>query len=117
MPFLLGLLIKVCQLRCGLVDVIYQRCSARVPPPLGGCLSPSPTVHSGVAQGCPLSPSVYAVCFEGVLESVQTECADSGIIAGDAPVLQAYADDQAAASSTPIGLKRILNAMKLYGDA
>jgi hypothetical protein len=31
-------------------------------------------------------------------------------------VLQAYADDQAAASSTPIGLQRILDAMKRYGD-
>jgi hypothetical protein len=60
---------------------------------------------------------LYAVFVDGMLESVQHECADSGIRAGQAPlVLQAYADDQAAASPNPIGLQRILNAMKRYGD-
>jgi hypothetical protein len=49
-----------------------------------------------------------------MLESVQTECADTGIRAGAAPlVLQADADDQAAASSTAVGRQRIL---KRYGD-
>jgi hypothetical protein len=55
--------------------------------------------------------------LDGMLESVQTECANSGIVAGDVPLVpQAYADDQAAASSTPISLQRILDAMKGYGD-
>jgi hypothetical protein len=92
-----------------------QFASARVSH--GGCLPSSLTVHSGVAQGCPLSPVLYAVFVDGMLESVQTECADSGVRAGEAPlVLQASADDQAAASSTPIGLQRILDARKRYGD-
>jgi hypothetical protein len=52
-----------------------------------------------------------------MLESVQTECADSGIRARAVPrVRQAYANEQAAASSTPIGLQRIMDAMKRYGD-
>jgi hypothetical protein len=97
-----------------LIDALYQRCSARVS--LGGCLSSSLPVYSGVAQGCPLSPFLYAVFVDGMLESVQTECAAFGVRAGQGPVLQAYADDQAAASSTPIGLQRILDAMKWYGD-
>jgi hypothetical protein len=59
---------------------------------------------------------LYAVFVDGMRESVQCECADSDIRAGQAPlVLQAYADDQAAASSTPIGLQRILYAMERYG--
>jgi hypothetical protein len=65
------------------------------------------------------SPFLYDVSVDGmrILESVQTECANSGIVAGDAPlVLQAYANDQAAASLTPIGLQRILDAMKRYSD-
>jgi hypothetical protein len=97
------------------IDALYQRCSAWVS--LGGCLSSSLPVHSGVAQGCPLSPFLYAVFVDGMLSLVQAECADFGILAGDAPlVLQAYADDQAAASPTPTGLQRILTAMKRYGD-
>jgi hypothetical protein len=52
-----------------------------------------------------------------MLESVQTECADPGIRAElELLVLQAYADDQARASSTPIGLQRILDAMMRYGE-
>jgi hypothetical protein len=64
-----------------------------------------------------LSPFLNAVLVEGILSSVLEECADFGILAGDAPlVLQAYADDQAAASSTNTGFQRILNAMKRYAD-
>jgi hypothetical protein len=38
-------------------------------------------------------------------------------MSGDAPlVLQAYADDKVAASPSPLGLQRILHAMKRYGD-
>jgi hypothetical protein len=115
MPSLIALLTKVCQVRCGASLMPSIRCFARVS--LGGCLSSSLTVHRGVAQGCPLSPFLYAVFIDGVLQSVQTECADSGICAGQAPlVLQAYADDQAAASPTPLGLQRILDAMQRYGD-
>jgi hypothetical protein len=62
------------------------------------------------------SPFLYAVSVDGMLESVQTECADSGFRAEAAPLmLQAYADDQAS-SSTPVGLQRILDAMKRYVD-
>jgi hypothetical protein len=68
-------------------------------------------------KGVSCSLSCIAVSFDGMLESVQTECADSGIRAGAAPlVLQANADHQAAASSTPVGLQRILDAMKRYSD-
>jgi hypothetical protein len=43
-------------------------------------------------------------------------CSNS-LLAGDLPlVLQAYADDKVAASSSPLGLQRILHTMKRYGD-
>jgi hypothetical protein len=84
---------------------------------MGSCLSSSLTVQSGVAQGCPLSPFLYAVFVDGMLESVPAECADSRIRARAAMlVLQAYADVHSAASWTPVGLQRILDAMKRYGD-
>jgi hypothetical protein len=42
-----------------LIDAIYHRCSARAC--INGCLSLPMAVHCGVAQGCPLSPFLYAV--------------------------------------------------------
>jgi hypothetical protein len=75
-----------------LIDALYQRCSARAC--IDGCQSKPLAVHCGVAQGCPLSPFLYAVFTDGLLASVHSECADSGLLAGDLPfVLQAYADD------------------------
>jgi hypothetical protein len=60
---------------------------------------------------------VYVVFIVGLLASVQSECAASGRLAGDAPlVLEAYADDTVAASSDSLGLQRILHAMKRYDD-
>jgi hypothetical protein len=48
---------------------------------------------------------------------VHSDGADSGLLVGDFPlVLQAYADDKVAAFSSPLGLRRILHAMKRYGD-
>jgi hypothetical protein len=98
-----------------LIDAVYQICPARVR--IYGCQSMPLTVHCEVAQGCPLSSFLYAVFIDGLLASVHSECADSGLLAGDLPfVLQAYADDKVAASSSPVGLQRIFHAMKRYGD-
>jgi hypothetical protein len=98
-----------------LINALYQRCSVRAC--IDGCLSLLLAVNSGVAQGCPLSPFLFAVFVDSLLASVQSECADSGLLAGDAPfVLQAYADDKVAASPSPLGLQRVLHAMKRYGD-
>jgi hypothetical protein len=64
-----------------------------------------------------LSPFLYAVFIDGLLDSVHSECAGSGPLAGASRlVLKAYADDKVAASSSPLGLQRILHAMKRYGD-
>jgi hypothetical protein len=60
---------------------------------------------------------LYAVLVDGMLASVQFECAASDILAGKSPlVLQANADNQTAASSTPLSLQRILDAMKGYDE-
>jgi hypothetical protein len=76
-----------------LIDAFYQRCSARAC--IKGCLSLPLAVHCGVAQGCPLSTFLYAALIDGLRTSVHSECADSGILAGDSPLLlQAYADDK-----------------------
>jgi hypothetical protein len=80
---------------------------------IDNCLSSSLTVHSGVAQGCSAAPVLDVVYEEGMPASVKAQCADFGIVAGDAPlVLYAFADDQAAASPTTVGRQRILDAVK-----
>jgi hypothetical protein len=64
-----------------------------------------------------MSPFLYAVFVGGMLESVRTECANSGILAGEGrPYRRRRSNDQAAASSTPISLRRILDAIKRHGD-
>jgi hypothetical protein len=61
---------------------------------------------------------LYAIFIDGLIASVHSECAGSGLLAGDAPlVVQAYADDKVATSSSSLGLQRILHAMTRYGDA
>jgi hypothetical protein len=85
-----------------LIDALYQRCSARAC--IDGCQSEPLAVHCGVAQGCPLSPFLYAVFIDGMLASVHSECADAGLLADRSPlVLQAYADVKVAVSSRPPG--------------
>jgi hypothetical protein len=60
---------------------------------------------------------MYAVFVDGLMESVQTKCSDSGIpFGGTLHVTPAYADDKAAASPTTSGLQRTFFAMKSYGD-
>jgi hypothetical protein len=93
------------------------RSDRSVRPCIDGCQYMPQPVHCGVAQGCPLSPFLYATFIDGLLDSVYSECADCGLLAGASPtVLQAYADDKVAASTSTLGLQRILHAMKRYGD-
>ena len=58
---------------------------------LGGSLFPSITIHSGVRQGCPLSPTLFAIALHPFLKQLESctrpeEC------------LRAFADDIAMAN-------------------
>jgi Reverse transcriptase (RNA-dependent DNA polymerase) len=98
-----------------LIDSMYRQCCFRVR--MDGVLSSAITIHSGVAQGCPLSPFLYAVFIDGLLEVVHETCGEAGVAVGAATfTAQAYADDAAAASPNPAGLQSIIDVLKRYGD-
>jgi hypothetical protein len=97
-----------------LIDALYQRA-------LPGCAleAASSSLCLCIAecrQGAPCNLSFMRPLLI-VFLSLSKPSVPTRIRGGQAPMaLQAYADNQAAASSTPIGLQRILDAMKRYGD-
>ena len=82
-------------------------------------LSPAFAVQRGVAQGCPLSPLLYAIFVEPVLQDMQglshldllwvVPAATRRKLVG-----QAYADDLAGIAATQQGLQRVVQAVHLH---
>ena len=98
-----------------LVDALYRSASTRVR--LQGSLSDPFPVRCGVAQGCPLSPFLYAVFADALLEDIEAQCAADGVPVGDKVLAaQSYADDSVMLSPTQPGLQRIVNVAKAFGD-
>jgi hypothetical protein len=60
-------------------------------------------IEQGVAQGCPMSPTLFNVFIDDLLDDLQTQCHDDGIpisSALDRLVGMAYADDLKTVSGT-----------------
>ena len=64
-----------------LVDALYRSTSTQVR--LQGSLSDPFPVRCGVAQGCPVSPVLYAVFADALLEDIEGQCAADGVPVGD----------------------------------
>jgi Reverse transcriptase (RNA-dependent DNA polymerase) len=98
-----------------LVDAMYKNASSRVR--LEGPMFSAFHVTCGVAQGCPLSPFLFAVFVDSMLEMLQTRCAADGLPVGaDSLAGQAYADDSIGDATTPPGLQQVINVAKEFGD-
>ena len=64
-----------------------------------------------------LSPFLYAVFMDGMLELLQNRCAADGLPVGVLKLVsQAYADDTIGGATTPAGLQRIISTAKQFGD-
>jgi hypothetical protein len=69
-------------------------------------------IEQGVAQGCPMSPTLFNVFIDDLLDDLQTQCHADGIpisSALDRLVGMAYADDLKTVSGTHAGLQNIIN--------
>ena len=71
-------------------------------------------LNKGVRQGCPLAPTLFNLCVEGLLEKLTKQEAD-GFGVGDRRItVQAYADDILLISDTEKGLKNLASTLERF---
>ena len=111
-------------LQCGVVGPVfailvamYSSASSRVR--VGTALSPAFAVQRRPAQGCPLSPLLYAIFIDPVLQDMQSLSHPYTLWVGPATskrslVGQAYADDLAGIAATQQGLQRVVDAVHAH---
>lgn len=97
--------------------------SARSAPRLDGVMGDSYAIHQGVAQGCPMSPILFDVFIDELIESLSSPDLPDGVCIGPTAATQegfqqgaiGYADDIAAATTTPEGMNLRLRCAELHG--
>jgi hypothetical protein len=75
----------------------------------------------GVKQGCPLSPLLFNLCLEPLLQAVERICTGCGVFVGPAGekqefTVQAYADDIIFISKDPRGIDQMLRVLDHFVD-
>jgi hypothetical protein len=73
----------------------------------------------GVKQGCPLSPLLFNLCLEPLLQAVKTKCEGYGAFVGRAEekvefAVQAYADDIIFISREAKGIRKMLKVLEEF---
>ena len=111
-------------IQCGVVGpvfavlvALYSSASSRVR--VGAALSPAFAVQRGVAQGCPLSPLLYAIFIDPVLQDMPSLSHPDVLWVGPPTSIrklvgQAYADDLAGIAATQQGLQRVVDAVHAH---
>jgi hypothetical protein len=86
---------------------------------LNGVRSEKIAWKRGVKQGCPLSPLLFNLCLEPLLQAVNRYCGDMGAFVGPADdrigfSVQAYADDVIFISKNADGVRRMLEVLETF---
>jgi len=99
------------------IDQLYANAAnvARV----DGHMSARFPLERGVAQGCPMSPLLYAIFIDSVLDDLHTESSDDGVPVGDEAwarslVGHLYADDLGTFATSAAGQQRMLNVVRAH---
>ncbi|MCO5594811.1 hypothetical protein L7F22_048845 [Adiantum nelumboides] len=91
---------------------MYESVTGRVRAP--GGLSDAIESTVGVKQGCPLTPTLFRIYIDELLESVDTYGDAGSSLAGVMIPLLLYADDVVMISDTQEGLQRQLDALQRF---
>ena len=71
-------------------------------------------LNRGVRQGCPLAPTLFNLCVEGLLEKLTKQEADGFEVGNKRITVQAYADDILLISDTEQGLKNLASTLERF---
>jgi Reverse transcriptase (RNA-dependent DNA polymerase) len=100
------------------IQAMYAGASSRGA--YGGSVSEPYPIGQGVAQGCPMSPLLYAVFIDDLLHDLHSLCADDGIQLQTptadqySHVAQSYADDLVGVAVSGASLQRIINVVHAH---
>jgi hypothetical protein len=101
-----------------IVENMYTDASSYIE--LRGCKSDPIAWKKGVKQGCPLSPLLFNLCLEPLIQLIKRVNRGSGAFVDIGEnkkienLIQAYADDVALISETPEGIQEMLKSLELF---
>ena len=83
---------------------------------VGGAAGPSLFQQNGVRQGCPLSPTLFGILFDGLHGHLDCSLPHAGLLLGSGRWVSAlvYADDVVLLSWTAAGLQDLLDSMYAF---
>ncbi|XP_065654687.1 uncharacterized protein LOC136081308 [Hydra vulgaris] len=96
------------------ISSLYNNSSATVS--YQGCKSNSFLLKQGVRQGSILSPHLYNIYTESLLETITNQGIVGTSIYGNFTGVVAYADDIIVLSSTLSGLKKLIKSCNIYSN-
>ena len=81
---------------------------------INGSTSDPIFINRGVRQGCPLAPTLFNLCIEGLLERLTRQTEDGVTIEDTVVAVQAYADDLILVSDTEEGLRKLATTLERF---